>query len=193
MGPVLHNFRRTVAANIDLRLLERRDAEPIFAAVERDREYLRQWLPWVDRTESAQHVRAFIEEVVIPQWSDNRGPQCGIWVDGELAGSVGCHPIDWANRLCSIGYWVESRRQGQGIVSRSVSTMLNYLFEEECLHRVVIQCATGNVRSCAIPLRLGFVQEGVLREAELVGGRWLDLVTWGMLEQEWRQRTQAAS
>jgi len=112
------------------------------------------WLPWVDRTQSAEDVRQFIEEVVSPQWTDNRGPQCGIWVDGSLAGSVGCHAIDWTNRACSLGYWIESRRQGQGIVTRPVAGMLNYLFAEMLLHRVVIQCAVGNHRAAPFPSAL---------------------------------------
>jgi ribosomal-protein-serine acetyltransferase len=181
-------FRRTVAPDIEIRLLDPGDAEAIYAAADRDREYLRAWLPWVDNTHSAEDVRRFIEEVVSPQWADNRGPQCGIWMDGEFAGSVGCHAIDWANRACSIGYWIESRRQGQGIVTRSVADMLDYLLDSQRLHRVVIQCAVDNHRSCAIPKRLGFTKEGVLRHAERVGDRWLDLVTWSILEDEWRQR-----
>jgi ribosomal-protein-serine acetyltransferase len=186
-----HMFRRAVAPGIEIRLLEPGDAEAVFAAADHDRAYLRKWLPWVDRTHSAEDVRHFILEVVSPQWADNRGPQCGIWVDGSLAGSVGCHAIDWANCSCSIGYWIESRRQGQGIVTRSVCEMLNYLFESMRLHRVVIQCAVGNHRSCAIPERLGFTKEGVLRQAERVGARWLDLATWSILEDEWRRVAQA--
>lgn len=181
-------FRRTVTPGIEIRLLEAGDAEAVFAAADRDRVYLREWLPWVDRTHSAEDVHRFIHQVVSPQWADNRGPQCGIWVDGCLAGSIGCHPIDWANRACSIGYWIESRRQGQGIVTRCVVEMLDYLFEAMRLHRVVIQCGVGNHRSCAIPERLGFTKEGVLRQAERVGSRWVDLATWSILEEEWRQR-----
>jgi len=182
-----HRFRLSVAPNIEIKLLESCDAEAVFPAVDRDREYLRQWLPWVDRTESPDDVRHFIEDVVSPQWEENRGPQCGIWVEGGFAGSIGCHSIDWANLQCSIGYWIESRRQGQGIVTRCVNAMLHYLFDEQRLHRVVIQCATGNHRSCAIPQRLGFSREGVLRQAERIGDRWLDLVTWSLLEDEWRR------
>jgi len=184
-------FRRAVAPGIDIRLLEPGDAEAVFAAADRDRAYLREWLPWVDRTHSVEDVRRFIEEVVSPQWVGNRGPQCGIWMDGSLAGSIGCHPIDWANRSCSLGYWIESGRQGQGIVTRCVCEMLNYLFDTQRLHRVVIQCAVGNHRSCAIPERLGFTQEGVLRQAQLIGRRWLDLSTWSILEDEWRRVAQA--
>ncbi len=181
-------FRRTVAPGIEIKLFEPCDAEAVIAVVDRDRAYLREWLPWVDGTHSAGDVRHFIDEVVSPQWADNRGPQCGIWVDGSFAGSIGCHAIDWTNRACSLGYWIESRRQGQGIVTRCVSGMLDYLFETQRLHRVVIQCAAGNHRSCAIPQRLGFTKEGVLRQAQRVGTSWLDLVTWGILESEWRKR-----
>lgn len=186
MNPDCHTFRRTVAPDLEIKLLEPADAGAVFAVADRNREYLREWLPWMDRTHAAADVRQFIEDVVSPQWAANQGPQCGIWTGGKLAGSIGCHAIDWANRSCSIGYWIESRRQGQGIVTRCVCEMLHYLFDEMRLHRVVIQCGTGNRRSCAIPARLGFTREGVLRHAQLLGARWLDLATWSILEDEWR-------
>ncbi|MGO9229199.1 MAG: GNAT family N-acetyltransferase [Bryobacteraceae bacterium] len=183
-----HTFRRSVAPGIEIKLFESRDAAALFAAVERERSYLAEWLPWVEGTCKADDVRHFIEEVVAVQWNDNRGPHCGIWVDGSLVGSVGCHAIDWANRACSLGYWIESSRQGQGIVTRSVGALLEYLFDTMRLHRVAIQCGVANQRSCGIPERLGFTKEGMLRNAQLVGDRWVDLAVWSMLEDEWRRR-----
>jgi len=181
-------FRLSVAPGIEIKLLELRDAEALFAVADRNRAYLREWLPWVDGTHSVEDLRHFIEVVVTPQWRENRGPHCGIWIDSALIGSVGCHPIDWTNRACSLGYWIDDGRQGQGIVTRSVTALLEYLFDTERLHRVVIQCGVENQRSCAVPARLGFTQEGVLRQAQLIGGRWLDLATWSLLEEEWRRR-----
>jgi ribosomal-protein-serine acetyltransferase len=182
-------FHRRVAAGIEIKLFQPADAAAVFELTERDRSYLREWLPWVDRTHSATDVRQFIAEMVLPQWRDNRGPQCGIWLEGTLAGSIGCHPIDWQNRACSLGYWIASQHQGRGIVTRCAATMLDYLFGEMTLHRVVIQCGTGNVRSCAVPQRLRFTREGIAREAEWVGGRWVDLVVWSILYAEWSART----
>jgi ribosomal-protein-serine acetyltransferase len=180
-------FQRTVAPGIELRLFELHDDEPVFASVERNRTWLREWLPWVDLTHSAADVRSFITKVRA-QFENNQGPQTGIWIDGEFSGGFGCHPIDWANRSCSIGYWIEEARRGQGVITRCCVSMLEYLFDELALHRVVIQCATGNVKSCAIPQRLGFTREGVARQGEWVNDRWLDLVVWSMLEEEWKQR-----
>lgn len=178
-------FRRTVGPGIEIRLFELRDAEPVFIAVERNREYLRKWLPWVDYTRRAEDVQLFISRVQL-QFEANQGPQTGIWVNGEFRGSVGCHAIEWANRSSSIGYWVDAALQGQGLVTRCCTVMLDYLFHELGLHRVEIRCGTENSRSCAIPERLGFTREGVVREAEWVNDRWLDLVVWGMLEGDWR-------
>jgi ribosomal-protein-serine acetyltransferase len=71
-------------------------------------------------------------------------------------------------------------------MTQCCAAMLDYLFHEAKLHRVCIRCATGNTRSCAIPERLGFRREGLEREAELLGDRWVDLWNWAVLEDEWR-------
>jgi ribosomal-protein-serine acetyltransferase len=179
-------FQRTVAAGIEIRQFELADAEPVFALADRNRTRLREWLPWVDQTRSPDHVREFIVRA-FEQYHADRGPNAGIWVEGEIAGSIGCHAIDPANRNCHIGYWIDADRQGQGIVNRCCEVLLDYLFRELDLHRVVIQCGTGNHRSCRIPERLGFTREGVARQAQWVNDRWVDLVVWSMLSGEWRK------
>jgi ribosomal-protein-serine acetyltransferase len=189
-------FRRVVSFDneatpeIEMRLFDPADAEACFAVVARNRAYLRQWLPWVDRTHSPLDIRTFIETIAIPQFDANNGPNCGVWMDGNFAGGIGCHAINWANRNCSIGYWVDAAHQRKGVITKCCTAMLDYLFGELGLHRVVIECGTENTRSCAIPQRLGFRREGLKREAEWVGGRWVDLVIWSMLDREWRERAQ---
>src|SRR5205814_7133551 len=87
-------FRRLVAPGIEIKLFEIREAETIYAVVDAEREYLRRWLPWVDYTHSPEDIRQFIMRVR-SQYEANQGPQAGLWIDGEFAGSVGCHPIHW--------------------------------------------------------------------------------------------------
>jgi ribosomal-protein-serine acetyltransferase len=181
-------FHRTVAPGIELRLFDYPDTETLFRIVDRNREYLREWLPWVDRTWGLADIHEFIARVRT-QFENNQGPQCGIWIEGELAGGIGCHPIDYNNRNCSIGYWIDETRRGRGIVTRCCADMLDYLFGVLGLHRVVIQCGTGNHRSCAIPQRLGFTREGIARQSEWVNDRWVDLVVWSILAEEWNGRS----
>jgi ribosomal-protein-serine acetyltransferase len=182
-------FRKTVAPGIEIKLLEAIEANALYAVVDRNRERLRRWLPWVDQTRWPEDVRLFILRV-LEQYHSNLGPQVGIWVDGELRGTLGCHPIDWANRNCSLGYWLDAGLEGKGVMTQCCATLLDYLFGELKLHRAEIRCGTENYRSCAIPKRLGFTREGVVREAEWVSERWIDLVVWGMVQQDWKLRIQ---
>lgn len=179
-------FRRTIEPGIELKLLEAGEAKPLFAVVERNRDRLRRWLPWVDQARSPEDIRLFILRV-LEQYHSNLGPQAGIWVNGVLSGTVGCHPIDWSNRNCSLGYWIDGSQEGKGVITRCCAAILDYMFDELGLHRTEIRCGTGNARSCAVPQRLGFTREGVAREAEWVNDRWVDLVVWGILEEDWRR------
>lgn len=178
-------FHLSVSSEIELRLWNLAEADVCFAAVERNRASLREWLPWVDRTLSAEDIRNYIRTMVIPQFELDQGPNCSIWVAGQFAGGIGCHAIDWPNRNCSVGYWLDAQFRGHGLMTRCCAALLNYLFHEIELHRVVIRCATGNTRSCAIPERLGFRRDGLEREAEWVDGKWLDLWIWSMLAKDW--------
>src|SRR2546427_3532640 len=72
-------FQRQITPGIELRLFEASDAQTVLAAVERNRDYLREWLPWVDLTHSAADVADFIERVR-EQFEAQQGPQCGIWI-----------------------------------------------------------------------------------------------------------------
>jgi ribosomal-protein-serine acetyltransferase len=178
-------FRRKVTDEIEIRGFDLQEAATVYAAVERNRAYLREWLPWVDHTRSPEAIREFIRRTRI-KFETGQAPDAGIWVNGAFSGSIGCHAVDWANRHTSIGYWIDAEQQGKGIMTRCCISVLNYLFEELMLHRVEIRCGTANFRSCAIPERLGFTREGVARQAEWVNDRWLDLVVWSMLAPEWK-------
>src|SRR5580693_2672180 len=144
-------FRLAVAPEVEIRLWDLADADAGFDAVARNRVSLREWLPWVDRTHSADDLRKYIRTIVIPQYETNRSPNCAIWVAGELAGGIGCHVIDWVNRSCYMGYWLDAKFRGRGLMTQCCAALLRHLFDDLMLHRVCIRCATGNTRSCAIP------------------------------------------
>jgi len=181
-------FHIEIAPGFELRQFQMADAEAVYAAADRNRAYLREWLPWVDRTHSAADIRDFIA-ARLEQLEARLGPNAAIWLDGEIVGAIGCHPIDWLHRNCSIGYWLDAGHQGKGVITRAVGALLDYLFDELELNRVAIQCGVGNRRSCAIPERLGFTREGLLREAEWVNDRWVDLVVWSMLARDWKEKS----
>jgi len=162
------------------------DAPALHEVLKREHEHLLVWLPWPDADQSLGARREFIRGS-IQQEKDGDGFQTGIFHRGELAGSVGFHGTDHANRSTSIGYWLAAGHQGKGIMTRACEALVNHSLLEMKLNRVEIRCATDNARSRAIPERLGFTQEGVLRQVQLLHDRYLDQLVYSMLAEQWRE------
>jgi ribosomal-protein-serine acetyltransferase len=98
---------------------------------------------------------------------------------------VGFHTVNWRDRSTSIGYWLAAGEQGRGTMTNAVRVMVDHAFRSMGLNRVVITAAVHNDRSRAIPQRLGFVEEGTLRQGVRVGDRYFDDVVHSMLAEDW--------
>jgi ribosomal-protein-serine acetyltransferase len=161
-----------------------RDAKDLFTLVNRDRVYLREWLPWLDRNRSVQDTLDFIE-LSEKQFDKKDALQVCIRFRDEIAGVIGFHHFDWDNRSASIGYWLAQNLQGNAIVTRSCRLLLNFAFTELQLNRVEIRCALENKKSRAIPERLGFTNEGTVRDGEWLYNKFVTLAVYGILSREW--------
>jgi len=170
-----------------LRQLSESEAAPLFAVIDDNRRYLRQWLPWLDTSRSPEDTLYFIR-TTLEQFSNNDGFAAGIWYDNVIVGTIGFHKVDWLNRSVEIGYWLAESHQGKGIITRACKAFMEHAFGEWHLHRVQIRCAVGNAKSCRIPERLGFAKEGMQRDGEFLYDHYVDLIIYGMLEEEWKKK-----
>jgi len=180
-------FKLRAGDNLELELMADGHAEELFELTDKNREYLRQWLPWLDSNKYLQNTIDFIK-YNRKQYKENSSMQMCIRYDGELAGVIGFHKVDWLNHSTGIGYWLSRDRQGRGIMTASCECILDYAFGHLGLNRVEIRCATGNTRSRAIPERLGFREEGTFRQAEWLYDHYVDHVVYSMLKVEWKSR-----
>lgn len=161
------------------------DVPELYATIDRNREHLREWLPWVTPEYDIEYARRFVADRIV-EHERRSALMCVVRFRGAIAGAIGLHTIDALNRATSVGYWLDEAQCGRGIMTRACRAVVGCAFQDYGLHRVEIRCATGNHRSCAIPRRLGFVEEGVLREAGFLRDRWVDLRVFSALEHEWR-------
>ena len=177
-------FSRELGNGIALRLLGERDAAEVFAVVDRNREHLRRWMPWVgdgyNEEDAARWLRSTLEQL-----ARNDGFQAGISRGGALVGAIGFHAIDWANRKTTIGYWLSADAQGRGVMTAACRAVVHHSLVDLKLNRVEIRCATGNARSRGIPERLGFTLEGVARQAEWLHDHFVDWTVYAMLARDW--------
>ncbi len=70
-------------------------------------------------------------------------------------------------------------------MTRACKAIIDHTFKDLGLHRVEIRCAAENFKSQAIPERLGFAREGVIRQAEWLYDHFEDHVVYGLLAPEW--------
>src|SRR5690625_2724681 len=165
-------------------MLTNNDADRLFEITDQSRIYLREWLPWVDQTKTIKDSETFIQ-MSIQMYIDRIGLTTGIFYKNVLVGVAGFNRIDWENKIGYIGYWLANDYQGRGIMTRAVRALINFAFNEYELNRIDIRAASGNIKSQAIPKRLGFTNEGLLRQTEWLYDHFVDHIVYGLLKSEW--------
>lgn len=172
-----------IDSRVALRVLRADDAAELFSLTDANRAYLRRWLPWVDLVTSEDDSRSFIAAATA-QREEGRGPTFGIVCDAALAGVVGFLPVDRVNRIGEIGYWLVPAEQGRGVMTQCCRFVVRYGFLTLDLNRIQIAAGTENLVSRAIPERLGFQFEGILRARESLYGAFIDHAMYSLLRSE---------
>ena len=178
-------FARPIDHELKFVLLQPQQAEEVFAVVDKNRQFLRTWLPWIDSNTNADDSKEFIKKT-LQQVSDESGLQCGIFYQDRFVGMIGYHTIKREIDMGEIGYWLAEDANGRGIMTRCVKAMINIGIQELGVKKIEIFCAESNHRSRAIPERLGFTQEGVIRRAGNLYGECVSHIIYGLLAEEWK-------
>lgn len=71
-------------------------------------------------------------------------------------------------------------------MTKSMKVLINYAFDGLKFNKIEVGVAAENIKSRAIPEKLGFTREGVLRDYEYINGRFLDRIIYGLKADEWR-------
>lgn len=158
-------------------------APVLFALVERNRERLARWLPWVDHVRTVADEARFLEEC---RRAFDRGERLPgvLAVRGAVVGMVSL-TVDCARASGEIGYWVDRDAEGRGHVSSAVARLCALGFEELQLDRIVIRAAVENVRSRSVAERAGFRLERLEPGALRLHGRAVDVAVYACSRTEW--------
>jgi len=181
-------FACQIDDHLALRLFSVLDAEEAAAVIIRNRERLAPWMGWATPEADADSVRAFITEA-LARWSRCEALESWLTYDGAIIGSVGMVAIRRADRWAEIGYWIDAAYEGRGFVTRAVEVVERIAFDDLGCKRVQIRCDAANLRSSAVPVRLGYTLEGTLRHLPTgFPPRVGDHRLYGLLRPEWEAR-----
>jgi RimJ/RimL family protein N-acetyltransferase len=159
------------------------------------------WIPLYSKWHNDPNVRHFARHDMprtpeeFKRWFEppsGRGVREGVFFtiyhkkDQCPIGSIGIHRINWVNRNGFIGGLIgEPDYWGIGIVGEAAKLLINYGFTELNLHKISANILNVNKRSLRAAEKLGFKQEGILREHMYVDGMYADFHQFGLLKRDW--------
>lgn len=107
---------------------------------------------------------------------------------GQIVGVVGSHHADPRAGWFEYGVTVGADHRRKGYAAEAVVMLLRFMFAERRFHKCGARIFAHNDASLAFQRRLGFIEEGRLRDQVFLAGRHHDLVMMGMLADEFAQR-----
>ena len=167
-------------------------AQKVYAVVDASRETLREWLPWVDQTHSAEdEYTHFLVNWCQKHWEEGAGFPYLIHdkETHEVLGAIDLMKYSEKNKSGEIGYWLGDSAVGYGYMSEALSALENTAFELG-INRIEIKNDTMNDRSVHVAQRAGYHLDGVARQDawDDYHQRFRDTNIWSKLKSEWIKR-----
>ena len=140
-----------------LRPFRTSDAEALARAVRESLEHLAPWMPWASNGSADVEFQRQRLVAVVDQWERGEEYQYGLFDPEEtrVLGSFGLMTRRGRGSL-EIGYWVHVDATGRGHATRAAAALTGVAFDLRGVKQVLIYTDVANLRSAAIPNKLGF-------------------------------------
>lgn len=165
--------------NIRLRPIREEDADDLYEIFSDD-QVMKYYdlMPLKNRDEADSLVRMFIRSL-----KDRSMVRWGIEEksSGKLIGTCGFFCISELNKKAELGYELRRDRWGMGIMSEALSAAMRFIFTKTDINRVEAFAEVPNVASMKLLDKLGFVNEGTLRQYERCRNALIDVTIWSYL------------
>ncbi|MFD1851772.1 GNAT family N-acetyltransferase [Oceanobacillus bengalensis] len=144
------------------------DGEAVYQAMQASKNELIEWLEFARNEDPLETVERNVREAHINFLKrDDLRLHIFHRETGEFIGSTGLHNINWKVPKFEIGYWIDTRYSGKGYMTEAIEGVTMYALYALGANRIEIRCDTKNKKSRAIPERLGYTLEGILRHDSL--------------------------
>lgn len=169
--------------DVYLRPPRKDDVDRVLEIVTRNYDHLRTFMEWAKPDYDESDARAWLDRAV----GNPEAMNFLICRGDKMIGTMGFAEFDHAAGVTEIGYWIDREEEGKGIMGRACRRLVDFAFDELGMNRIQIRCASANVRSAAIPKKLGFRLEGIQRQHIMRNGKIYDFMIFGLLRDEWHE------
>ena len=109
--------------------------------------------------------------------------------NNQYIGGCGFANLDWKNRYGIVGIFLGSEFHNQGYGTDALTVLVRFAFEQMNLNKVQLDVFSFNERGIACYKKIGFREEGRLRQTIFRNGRYYDTVVMGILGEEWADKS----
>ncbi|MBW9212720.1 MULTISPECIES: GNAT family N-acetyltransferase [Terrabacteria group] len=106
-------------------------------------------------------------------------------LQGEVVGHLSCFGLLLPERIATLGIFIGPEFQGLGYGSEAMKKGIKIVFEELNAHKAEVNVFSYNASAIHVYEKVGFVKEGVRRAASYHHGQYYDVITMGILEEEY--------
>lgn len=179
---------RLSTKRLELRPIKSSDKEEFFKYRSNAKANIYQdWIP-----KNLEEVEAYIKNKPAIPNQPNTWFQFGLIEKSscKLIGDIGIHFMENNDKQVEIGYTLNKDFQGKGYATEALKCIINYIFNVLNKHRVFASVDPRNISSIKLLERLGFRKEVHFVKSICFKGEWVDDVIYGLLQQEWRNKTE---
>lgn len=153
-----------VSERLFIRMPEVEDALDVWNAMRNSQPALKEWMPFAQNAPELHTTEENLRQA-IADFITRKDLRLHMFSKdtGEFVGSTGLHRIDWTVPKFEIGYWLDTKFEGQGLMTEAVERLTRFAFDELNARRVEIRCDEENVKSRSVAERAGFELEGTLK------------------------------
>jgi len=117
--------------------------------------------------------------------------------DDTLIGSAGLHNWNREGNFAEIGFDIAYTYWSEGYATEVLQALIQFGWGNMKLNRIEAKVVKGNLESIHVLEKMGFKQEGVLRQRLLKGGKYYDIHFLGLLQSDYeamseKMQTQAS-
>jgi RimJ/RimL family protein N-acetyltransferase len=154
------------------------DAPALIGAVNASLSHLRPWMPWAQDPATPESIGTFLQGAD-GQWDGFQEFQFVIRETrfGPIIGSCGLHTRLGVGAL-EIGYWVHVAHIGHGVATAAAGALTVAALRLRSVHRVEIHCDAANLRSAAVPAKLGYRLDRTEPRPPTTPGETRDQMVW---------------
>ena len=172
--------------NYTLRLICPDDSEQFLELISSNRKRISEYFPKTaksvyDKVSATEYVKA--KNIA----ANEKDHFCFVIEDtheNKLSGVIFLKSFDWTIPKCELGYFIDKDKEGQGIISKAISEIIKFCFDNFKLNKLFLRTALVNLGSKRVAEKNGFIVEGILRkDFKTENGELIDVVYYGLVRE----------